>query len=126
MSTPTVASRLARRFILMSSDAALADALRSRLPDGWTMTVAARLDDLGGFADILQHRFMLLDLDDDAFDALEVLATLRGELMLNIAVLTLGGDAARRDAARLARADRFFERGEATGVMQTFCAQYDW
>ena len=126
MSTPTIASRLARRFVLMSSDASLAEALRAALPEGWSITTAVALDDIGTFADILQHRFMLLDLEDDAFDALDLLGTLRGELMLNIAVITLGGDAARRDAARLARADRFFDRGEAVAVMRTFCAQYGW
>jgi DNA-binding response OmpR family regulator len=126
VSTPTITSRLARRFILLSSDPALAAALRSALPEGWTLTAAVSLEEVGTYADILQHRFMLLDLDDEAFDALDLLATLRGELMLNIAVLTLGGDAARRDAARLARADRFFDRTEAVAVMRTFCTQYGW
>jgi hypothetical protein len=52
--------------------------------------------------------------------------TLRTEMMLNIAIVALGGDAARRDAARLARADRFFERAEAVAVMRRFCEQYAW
>lgn len=126
MSAPTVASRLQRRLALMSSDAALAAALEAALPEGWSMTRATALDDIGSFADILQHRFLLLDLDDTAFDALDVVATLRTQLMLNIAVITLGGDRQRRDAARLARADRFFDRDEAAAVMRRFCEQYAW
>jgi hypothetical protein len=46
--------------------------------------------------------------------------------MLNIAILCVGGSKALRDAARLARADRFFERAEAVDRMQQFCAQYGW
>jgi CheY-like chemotaxis protein len=126
VSAPTIASRLQRRFVLMSGDAALAAALAAALPERWTMTRATALDDIGSFADILQHRFLLLDLDDPAFDPLETLTTLRTELALNIPVLTLGGDRARRDAARLARADRFFDRDEVVEVMRRFCEQYAW
>jgi CheY-like chemotaxis protein len=126
VSAPTIASRRQRRFILLSSDAALAGALREALPDGWTMTAAAAVDDVGSFAEILQHRFLLLDLDDASFDPLEAIATLRTDMMLNIAIVTLGGDAEMRDAARLARADRFFERNEAAAVMRRFCEQYAW
>jgi CheY-like chemotaxis protein len=126
VSAPTIESRLRRRFVLMSSDAALAAALAAALPDGWTMTRATALDDVGSFADILQHRYLLLDLDDAGFDPLEAVTTLRTELALNIPVLTLGGDRERRDAARLARADRFFDRDEAVTVMRRFCEQYAW
>jgi CheY-like chemotaxis protein len=126
VSAPTIASRRRRRFVLLSSDAVLAAALDAALPEGWTMTRATALEAIGSFADILQHRFLLLDLDDPAFDPLEAVATLRTELALNIPVLTLGGDADRRDAARLARADRFFEREEAVAVMRRYCGQYAW
>jgi hypothetical protein len=126
VSTPTIATRLQRRFVLMASDAALVAALESALPEGWSMTHATALDDIGSFADILQHRFLLLALDDAAFDPLETVTTLRAELALNIPVLTLGGDREQRDAARLARADRFFERDEAVAVMRRFCEQYAW
>lgn len=126
MAQPTVASRLQRRAALLSSDAALGGLLREACPEGWSVTQAAALEELGGFADILQHRFLLLDLDDAAFDPLDVLDTLRRELMLNIAVFCLGGDSALRDAARLARADRFFGRDEAAEVLRRYCAQYGW
>jgi CheY-like chemotaxis protein len=126
VSSPTIASRLQRRFILLSGDAALAAALRESLPAGWTITVATAVDALGSFADVLQHRFLLLDLEDPSFDALEAIATLRSDMMLNIPIVTLGGDPAARDAARLARADRFFERAEAPEVMRRFCEQYAW
>jgi hypothetical protein len=90
------------------------------------MTVAADVDALGGFAEILQHRFLLLDLDDPALDPAAAVTQLRRDLMLNVAVVCLGGTQALRDAARLARADRFFERAEAVERMRQFCAQYGW
>jgi hypothetical protein len=126
MAQPTVASRLERRLALISSDAALGSALRAACPAEWNMLQTADVTALGGFADILQFRFLLLDLDDAAFDPLDVIDTLRRELMLNIAIVCIGGDAALRDAARLARADRFFGRDEAVDVMLRFCGQYDW
>ncbi len=126
MAQPTVASRLERRLILISSDETLGAALRAACPAEWGMAQSADVAALGGFADVLQHRFLLLDLDDAAFDPLEVIDTLRREWMLNIAIVCLGGDSALRDAARLARADRFFGREEAVDVMLRFCAQYDW
>ncbi len=126
MAQPTVASRLERKLVLVSSDAVLAAALRAALPGDWKLEQTTELATLGDFSEILQYRFLLLDLDDAAFDALDIIDTVRRELMLNIAILCIGGDAARRDAARLARADRFFGRDAAVTVMQQFCAQYDW
>jgi len=126
MAQPTVASRLERRLILISSDEALGTRLRAACPGDWQLLQSADVEALGGFADILQYRFLLLDLEDAAFDPLDVIDTLRRELMLNIAIVCLGGDAVLRDSARLARADRFFGRDEAVEVMLRFCAQYDW
>ncbi len=116
-----------RRFILMSRDARLASDLRAALPEKWEMNTVTSLDAVGGFEEILQHRFMLLDLDEaEAFDPLEVLQELRVELMLNLPAFCFGGARALRDAARLARADRFFERAEIVARLPTFCAQYAW
>jgi hypothetical protein len=126
MPNPTIESRRRRRFILLSSDDALVTALRAALPEGWEMTATTNVDSLGGFEEILQHRFLLLDLDDAAFDPLAKVAHLRRDLMLNIAIVCLGGAKDTRDAARLARADRFFERAEAVERMRQFCAQYGW
>ena len=126
MASPTVESRRRRRFILLSTDDALAAELRAALPEGWEMVATDDLDTLGGFAEILQHRFVLLDLEDPALDALAAIAHLRRDLMLNVAIFCLGGPQALRDAARLARADRFFERTEAAERMLQFCAQYGW
>jgi len=126
MATPTIESRRRRRFILLSSDEALAERLRGALPEGWELIVTADVERLGGFEEILQHRFVLLDLEDPALDAVATIGHLRRELMLNIAIVCLGGPKALRDQARLARADRFFERAEAVERMQQFCAQYDW
>ena len=126
MAEPTVASRLERRLVLISSDEFLGSTLRAACSPEWQLRQSADVAALGGFADILQCRFLLLDLDDPAFDPIEVIDTLRRELMLNIAIICLGGDPALRDAARLARADRFFAREEAVDVMLRFCGQYDW
>jgi hypothetical protein len=126
MATPTIESRRRRRFVLLSSDDGLAASLAAALPEGWAMTRAAELEALGGFEEILQHRFLLLDLDDAALDPVATITTLRRDLMLNIAILCVGGPKALRDAARLARADRFFERAEAVDRMRQFCAQYGW
>jgi CheY-like chemotaxis protein len=126
MARPTIESRRRRRFILLSSDAALAASLHTALPEGWEMTAGIDVDALGGFEEILQHRFLLLDLDDPAVDPFATIAHLRRDLMLNIAIVCLGGSKEMRDAARLARADRFFERTEAVERMRQFCTQYGW
>ncbi len=126
MAEPTLASRLERRLVLISSDESLGSKLRAACPPEWQLRQSADVAALGGYADILQYRFLLLDLDDAAFDPLDVIDTLRRELMLNIAIICLGGDPSLRDAARLARADRFFGREEAIDVMLRFCGQYDW
>jgi DNA-binding response OmpR family regulator len=123
---PTVASRLQRRIAFISSDLALGATLRAALPAGWEIVQVQDLAALGDFAAVLQYRFLLLDLDDTAVDALDLIDTVRRELMLNIAILCIGGEVAMRDAARLARADRFFERSAVVEVVQQFCAQYDW
>lgn len=126
MAEPTVASRLRRRFAFISADAALGAQLEAVLPEGWEIIKAADIAALGDFAAILQYRFLILDLDADAFDPLEVIDTVRRELMLNVAMVCIGGDQALRDAARLARADRFFGRDAAVAVMLQFCRQYEW
>lgn len=126
MAKPTVASRLQRRFIVMSTDHDLIAALNNARPEGWEMVAATELDQIGEFHDVLLHRFMLLDLDDAALDALDIIRTIRMEYMLNIAIFCFGGDAELRDEARLNRADRFFERDEIVEKMKLFCHQYRW
>jgi hypothetical protein len=127
MATPTIASRLRRRFILMSSDSRLEADMRATLPEKWEMNSVTALDAVGGFEEILQHRFMLLDLEEaEAFDPLEVLRELRVDLMLNLPVFCFGGTPDLRDAARLARADRFLERDEIVERLPGFCEQYAW
>lgn len=127
MAIPTPASRLQRRFIVMSGDESLVARLSDALPAGWEMVATCDLATLGGFHDILQYRFILLDLDEyKAFDPLDVIRQLRREMMLNIAIICFGGAADLRDEARLARADRFFERAEIIDKMKLFCNQYGW
>jgi hypothetical protein len=127
MAQPTIASRMRRRFILMSRDARLAGELRAALPEKWEMKSVTSLAAIGGFEEILQHRFMLLDLEESqAFDPLDVLQELRVDLMLNLPVFCFGGAQGLRDAARLARADRFFGHEEIVARLPGFCAQYGW
>lgn len=100
--------------------------LRCALPVGWEMAVATELGALGGFSDLLQYRFILVDLDATAFDPVEIIRAVRGELMLNLAIFCFGGAPAVRDAARLARADRFFTRDEIADKLPSLCEQFGW
>jgi len=111
----------------MSRDAGLAGELRAALPEKWEMNSVTSLEAIGGFEEILQHRFLLLDLEESqAFDPLDVLQELRVDLMLNLPVFCFGGAQTLRDAARLARADRFFDPDEIVARLPGFCEQYGW
>jgi hypothetical protein len=127
MAAPTIDSRLRRRCICMTDDAALLGSLSSRLPEGWSMTATVDLAEIGGFEDVLQHRFILLDLDvREPLDPVGTIRQVRGDMMLNIPILCFGGAQALRDEARLARADRFFERAEIADRLAAFCEQFGW
>lgn len=111
----------------MSGNAALVAQLRGALPPGWEMEQTGKLSALGGFDEILQYRFLLLDLDEHhAFDPVDTVRSVRSELMLNLPIFCIGGTGEIRDAARLARADRFFERGEIAARLGQFCDQFGW
>lgn len=120
----SVAARLARRLVLLSGDEALAGRLEQALPESWQLSRAREIGDVGEFQDVLLHRFVLVDLD--APGALEAIAQIRGEMMLNVPIFCFGGDAAARDAARLARADRFFAREEIAALLPKLCEQFAW
>ena len=128
MSAVTIAARLEKKLILMSRDEALKARLREALPDGWAMAETMDLASLGEFQDVLIYRFLLLDLDalDEEFDPQDVIRTVRMDMMLNLPIFCFGGGADERDAARLNRADRFFERDEMAQRLPQFCAQYAW
>ena len=128
MTEPTIAARLQRKFILMSNDPALHDALQAALPEGWEMVATLDLDSLGSFDQILLYRFIFLDLDTltDDFDPQDAIRKVRMELMLNVAIFCFGGSQDERDQARLNRADRFFEREEVAERLLQFCHQYRW
>lgn len=101
--------------------------LRAAAPAGWEMAPAASLEALGEFQDVLLQRFVLLDLDEQAaFDPLEAVARIRSEMMLNVPIFCFGGTPQARDAARLARADRFFERAEIAALLPRLCEQFGW
>ena len=126
MAAPTIQSRLARRVVLVASDAALVERLRQAVAPGWEITVATSLDALGGFAELLQYRFMVVDLDAVTFDPVAVIREVRTRLMLNLAIICCGGTQAARDAARLARADRLLSRDEIAMEIPAFCEQFGW
>ena len=128
MSAITIAARLEKKLILMSRDEALKARLREVLPEGWTMVETLDLASLGEFQDILVYRFMLLDLDalSEDFDPQDQIRAVRMDMMLNLPIFCFGGSADERDAARLNRADRFFEREEMAQRLPQFCAQYAW
>lgn len=127
MGGPTIASRRRKRFILMTRDEALAARLAAALPQGWEIARTDDIDVLGDFAEILQHRFLLLDLDaGETFDPVEVIRHVRVDLMLNLPIVCFGGTEEARGAARTQRADRFFAREEMVERMRQFCEQYGW
>ncbi len=127
MARPTIAARLKRRFLLMTTDGALRERLMAQVPADWEMVVITSLEEAGGWDEILLYRFLLLDLDEaEAFDPIDVIRTLRMEYLLQIAVLCFGGDADTQDEMRLSRADRFYTREEIVTVLPQFLAQYAW
>ena len=127
MASPTIAARLKRRFLLMTTDGALRERLMAQVPADWEMVVITSLEEAGDWDEILLYRFLLLDLDEvEAFDPIDVIRTLRMEYLLQIAVLCFGGDADIQDEMRLSRADRFYTREEIVTVLPQFLAQYAW
>ena len=127
MAEPTIAKRLERRFMLLTSDSAIEARLRAEVPQGWEMVGVQDLEEIGDWSDILLYRFMLLDLDaTEGFDPVEVIRDLRTRYMLQIAVFCFGGDPGLRDEMRLNRADRFFERDEIGERLGSFLQQYGW
>jgi len=126
MAAPTVDSRIKRRCLVMSDDAAFVAGVQCGLPEGWTLIESTDLARVGGFEEVLQLRFIVLDLDAQAFEPLAVIEEVRGEMMLNVAIFCFGGAPAIRDQARRARADRFFERAQSTEKVALFCEQFGW
>lgn len=124
---PTIAERLQRRFILMSTDAQMQQAVAERAPEGWELVTIDRLDAVGDWHEVLLYRFLLLDLDElEAFDPLDVIRELRYEFQINIAVFCFGGDEDIQDEMRLNRADRLFSREEMLERLPVFFEQYGW
>ncbi len=127
MATPTIAARLRRRFLLMTTDVAVRERLQAQVPTDWEMVAITSLDEAGDWNEILLYRFLLLDLDEvEAFDPIDVIRTLRMEYLLQIAVLCFGGDTDIQDEMRMSRADRFYTREEIVTVLPQFLAQYAW
>lgn len=124
---PTIAARLTRKLIVFSDDPALRGALAGALPADWQASFARSPAEVGEFQDVLLHRFALLDLEPSAgLDPVDTVREIRAEMLLNIPIFCFGGDAAARDAARLARADRFFERDEIVAMLPKLCESFAW
>jgi len=127
MAEPTVAKRLQRKFILMTTDAPMRAQFAAVVPPEWEMVIVRDLEEIGEWADILLYRFIVLDLDDTrVFDPVAIMRDLRMQHMLQIAVFCFGGDKDLRDEMRLNRADRFFERAEIVERLPQFLQQYAW
>ncbi len=127
MAEPTIAGRLARRFVLMTTDEAVRAALAAEVPPDWEMVSVTSLDDLGAWNEILLYRFLIIDLDEtEAFDPIDVVRMLRMEYLLQIAVFCFGGDRDIQDEMRMSRADRFYTRDQIVTVLPQFLAQYAW
>jgi DNA-binding LytR/AlgR family response regulator len=123
----TVAARLVRKVIVFSPDPALRAAVAAALPEGWQASYAASAAEVGEFQQVLLHRFALLDLEaGDGSDPVETVREIRSEMLLNIPIFCVGGDTAARDAARLARADRFFDRSELASLLPRLCEGFAW
>lgn len=127
MPAPTIAARLARRFLVMTTDDDLRAALKAQVPADWEMVSITSLDQVGDWNEILLYRFLLIDLDEVfAFDPIDVIRTLRMEYLLQIAVFCFGGDADVKDEMRMSRADRFYTRDQIVTTLPQFLAQYAW
>lgn len=116
---PTVGDRLKRRLIVLSDDAGLEREIAQLLPSGWGINTQ-----LGEFHEVLLHRFVIVDLASP--HAVGAVRRIRSEMNLNVPVFCVGGDAAARDAARLARADRFLERSELGALLPQLCESFGW
>lgn len=127
MSAPTVAARLAPRFIVLGADAAFGRDARAAAAPGWTVTLCTDWDGFANFAEVLMHRFVLADLaPGTGCDPVECIRALRQDLQLTLPVFCFGGDRLVRDAARSVGADRYFERAELPARVAEYCAQYAW
>jgi hypothetical protein len=127
MAAPTVAERMKRKYVLMTTDQEMIGRLQAVTPPEWTQVVCTDLEELGEWGDVLLNRFVLLDLDEwEVFDPLDVIRALRMQYQINTPVFCFGGDEDIQDEMRLARADRFFARDEMVEKLPEFLRQYDW
>jgi len=127
MPAPTIAARLKRRFLVMTTDEGLRAAFKAQVPADWEMVSVTSLDDVGEWNEILLYRFLLLDLDEvTVFDPIDVIRTIRMEYLLQIAVFCCGGDSDTQDEMRRSRADRFYTRDQIVTMLPQFLAQYAW
>ena len=127
MSTPTIEKRLQKRFIVMSTNAAMLEQIKAQADDQWQIVVVTDLEAIGEWNEVLLYRFIILDLDEvDAFDPLDVIRELRMQFQINIPVFCFGGDSTIQDEMRMSRADRFFTQNQMLEMIPEFCRQYAW
>jgi hypothetical protein len=127
MPQPTIESRRQRRLLLMSANAQSASGLKRRVAHGWEIVETLDLDTLGGLAELLQMRFVLVDLDASAsWDPIEAIERIRTEFMVNVPVFGFNGAAPDHDRARIAGADRLFSGDELAARLPQFCDQFGW
>jgi len=122
---PTIEDRLQQRIILMTTDSAMIDAVKTHLPENWQLKVVTDLYDIGEWNEVLLYRFLLLDLDEiEAFDPIDVIRLIRMQFQINLPVFCFGGDEDIQDEMRLARADRFFSRDKLLEMLPVFIEHY--
>ena len=127
MNIPTIEQRLQKRLIWFSPDDVLLKTLQAQVPSTWQVVATVDLTTLGEWNNLLLYRFMLLDLQDNAYyDPQEIIEIIRREYQINLPVFCFDGEAELQNAMRLARADRFFSRDEIIEKAKVFCEQYNW
>lgn len=127
MATPTIESRRRRRVLIQSADAQAVKAMRALLPEDWEWLDHLDCKELGSFEDVLQLRFIVIDLAPaTTWDPIGNITHVRAELALNVPILCFGGLREQRDRARMAGADRLFEFDELLAELPELFGQFGW
>ena len=123
---PTIKRRMQPGIIVVSTDAALAEELRSEAGEDWRMLVVNGIDEAGDWSDVLLYRFIIMDLENGPPDPPEEIRRIRQELMINTPVFGVGGSDDIRGRARQEGGDRFFDRDQARAHLPDLLAAFGW
>jgi hypothetical protein len=127
MAAPSIESRRRRRAFIMSTASNAILAIHGVLVEGWEALDGLSPDEVGGFEELLQLRFVVIDLAPSSdWDGLGAIAQIRSRHMLNVPIFCFGGDKERRDEARRCGADRCFDLPDLLEALPEFCRQFGW